>query len=49
MVVNFRARRISRGACKLVRTPMLIKKNYKRPCMSSLKKIKYNVILVFLK
>ena len=26
MVVNFRGRRISRGACKLTRTPTLIKK-----------------------
>jgi hypothetical protein len=26
MIVNFRARRISRGARKLARTPMLIKK-----------------------
>ena len=26
MVVNFRVRGISRGACKLTRTPMLIKK-----------------------
>jgi len=26
MVVNFRARGISRGACKLARTPTLIKK-----------------------
>jgi hypothetical protein len=28
MVVNFRARGISRDVCKLVRTPTLIKKNY---------------------
>jgi hypothetical protein len=27
MVVNFKAREISRGTCKLVQTPTLIKKN----------------------
>jgi hypothetical protein len=27
MVVNFRTREISRGTCKLIRTPMLLKKN----------------------
>ena len=27
MVLNFRAREIIRGACKLIRTPTLIKKN----------------------
>ena len=31
MIVNFRAREISRGACKLIQTPILIqKKNYTR-------------------
>ena len=33
MIVNFRVRRISRGARKLARTPTLIKKNY-RDCFS---------------
>ena len=30
MIVNFRARGISRGACKLARTPTLKKKKKKR-------------------
>jgi hypothetical protein len=38
MVVNFRARGISRGARKLARTPTIIKKNKKKKLMIAGKK-----------
>jgi len=50
MVVNFRARRINRGTRKLARSPTLIKKKIIRGLVwVLLKKIEYNVILVFFK